>query len=109
MIHKIKAMHSKGSGLSIRAISRELNISRNTVKKYLQMDEQAISILQADPSRYKWLDHYRDYLINLLKEYPKLSAVKLMRRLKNDIVSGRYAAGARIPSARRLIAVSNRG
>ncbi len=68
MIHKIKAMHSKGSGLSIRAISRELNISRNTVKKYLQMDEQAISILQADPSRYKWLDHYRDYLINLLNQ-----------------------------------------
>ena len=85
MIHKIKAMHSKGSGLSIRAISRELNISRNTVKKYLQMDEQAISIMQADPSRYKWLDNYRDYLINQLKEYPKLSAVKLMRRLKNKV------------------------
>lgn len=85
MIHKIKAMHSKCSGLSIRAISRELNISRNTVKKYLQMDEQAISIMQADPSRYKWLDNYRDYLINQLKEYPKLSAVKLMRRLKNKV------------------------
>jgi len=85
VIHKIKAMHSKGSGLSIRAISRELNISRNTVKKYLQLDEQAISIMQADPSRYKWLDHYRDYLINQLKESPKLSAVKLMRRLKNKV------------------------
>ena len=57
MIHQIKALHSKGTGLSIRAISREFNISRNTVKKYLQMDEQAIFIMQADPSRYKWLDN----------------------------------------------------
>ena len=54
MIQQIKALHSKGSGLSIRAISRELNISRNTVKKYLQLDEQKVSIMQADPSCYKW-------------------------------------------------------
>ncbi|MRJ41319.1 MULTISPECIES: helix-turn-helix domain-containing protein, partial [unclassified Idiomarina] len=38
MIHKIKSMYDNGQGLSIRAISRELNISRNTVKKYLAMD-----------------------------------------------------------------------
>ena len=85
MIHQIKALHNKGTGLSIRAISRELNISRNTVKKYLQMDEPSISTMQADTSRYKWLDNYRDYLISQLKEYPKLSAVKLMRRLKDKV------------------------
>lgn len=78
VLHQIKALHSKGTGLLIRATSRELNISRNTVKKYLQLDEQAISIMQAAPSRYKWLDNYLDYLISQLNEYPKLSAVKLM-------------------------------
>ncbi|WP_419605751.1 helix-turn-helix domain-containing protein, partial [Thiolapillus sp.] len=39
MIHKIKA----GNGLTIRAIARQLGISRNTVRKYLRMDETAIA------------------------------------------------------------------
>ena len=37
MIHKIKALHNEGAGLSIRSIARELGISRNTVRKYLRM------------------------------------------------------------------------
>ena len=39
MIHKIKSLYDEGKGLSIRAIARELGISRNTVKKYLRQDE----------------------------------------------------------------------
>src|SRR5690554_8203582 len=49
------------------------------------MDEPSISTMQANTSRYKWLDNYRDYLVSQLKEYPKLSAVKLMRRLKDKV------------------------
>ncbi|MCA1772308.1 MAG: IS21 family transposase [Halomonas sp.] len=85
MIHKIKAMHDNGEGMTLRAISRELNISRNTVKKYLEMDEQSVSVMLAEPSRVKWLDNYRDFLINQLQAYPRLSAVKLMRRLKMKV------------------------
>ena len=38
VIHKIKALHDNGKGLSIRAISQKLGLSRNTVRKYLRMD-----------------------------------------------------------------------
>ena len=43
MIHKIKALHNEGAGLSIRSIARELGISRNTVRKYLRMDDRTTS------------------------------------------------------------------
>ncbi|WP_323012395.1 IS21 family transposase [Castellaniella sp.] len=85
MIHKIKGMYDQGHGMSIRAISAELGISRNTVRKYLQMDETQISDKQAYQSRSKSLDTYRDYLAIELKRYPKLTAVKLARRLRAKV------------------------
>ncbi len=81
MIHKIKALHDNGAGLSIRAISRQLSISRNTVRKYLKMSVTEIQAQQSDTERLKKLDDYRDYLVNLLKTLPKLSAVKIARKL----------------------------
>lgn len=44
MIHKIKAHYDEGNGLKIRAIERQLCISRNTVRKYLGMDEAAVEV-----------------------------------------------------------------
>ena len=82
MIHKIKGLYDEGRGLSLRAISLELDISRNTVRKYVQMDETQISAYQGDRSRHKRLDAHRDFLIHQLKRFPKLSAVKLARRLQ---------------------------
>ncbi|SFX78994.1 helix-turn-helix domain-containing protein, partial [Marinospirillum alkaliphilum] len=58
MIHKIKALHDNGQGLSVRAISKQLSISRNTVRKYLRLSEAAIHGQQSDPSRTKKLDDY---------------------------------------------------
>ncbi len=77
MIHKIKGLHDNGRGLSVRGISRELGIARNTVRNYLKLDESAISEAQDAPSRTKRLDEHRDFLIHELKVYPWLSAVKL--------------------------------
>ena len=85
MIHKIKGLHDNGRGLSIRAISRELGVSRNTVRKYLALEEAAISAARDDPARTKRLDEHRDYLIHQLKAYPRLSAVKLARRLQEKV------------------------
>ena len=77
MIHKIKTLYDQGRGLSVRAISRRLGISRNTVRKYLSLSESDISHAQEDTSRTKRLDEHREFLIHQLKAYPQLSAVKL--------------------------------
>ena len=82
MIHKVKSLYNNGAGLSQRQIAKELNISRNTVRKYLELDEDSITALQNDTSREKTLDDYREYIIHLLKTYPNLSAVKILRKLK---------------------------
>ena len=82
MIHKIKALHNEGAGLSIRSIARELGISRNTIRKYLRMDEVVIGEQQANRTRRKQLDDYRDYIVTLLGQFPSLSAVKVLRKLK---------------------------
>lgn len=82
MIHKIKALFDNGNGCSIKAIAKELNISRNTVRTYLRMDEQAIAQKLNNPERQKILDSYLPDIEVLLGKYPKLSAVKLLRKLK---------------------------
>ena len=82
MIHKIKALFDNGNGCSIKAIAKELNISRNTVRTYLRMDEQAIAQKLNNPERQKILDSYLPDIEAFLGKYPKLSAVKLLRKLK---------------------------
>ena len=85
MIHRIKALYDEGRGLSIRAIARELEVSRNTVRTYLRQDTQAICEQRADVSRSRRLDAHRDYIEHLLRRYPKLSAVKIARKLREKV------------------------
>ena len=44
MIHKSKALYDNGKGSAVRSIAKELGRSRNTVRKYLRMDEAAITL-----------------------------------------------------------------
>jgi len=85
VIHQIKALHNQGNGLSARKIAKQLNISRNTVSKYLALEEQAITEMRTDTDRTKKLDEYRPYIIQLLQTYPGLSAVKVLRKLKSKV------------------------
>ena len=62
MIHKIKALNDNGNGLSVRAIAKELSLSRNTVKKYLRMNEEQIGLGLANRDRPKQLDRYFTYI-----------------------------------------------
>lgn len=82
MIHKIKALYDNGKGLSKRQIAKELGISRNSISKYLNMEENAISVQKQNTERVKTLDIYQEYIVYLLKNYPNLSAVKVMRKLR---------------------------
>ncbi|MFW6191610.1 MAG: IS21 family transposase [Thiohalospira sp.] len=85
MIHQIKALYDEGRGLSIRAIGRELGISRNTVRKYLAQSAEAIVAERAQPRRGQRLDEHRPFIEYLLRRYPKLSAVKVARKLREKV------------------------
>jgi len=87
MIHKIKLLYDNGNGCSIHNIVEELGIARNTVRKYLRMSEDEIADYFQNQQRKKALDQYKDYIIHLLQKYPKLSAVKIMRKLKSRSIN----------------------
>ncbi|MBL6690759.1 MAG: IS21 family transposase [Pseudomonadales bacterium] len=85
MIHKIKAMYDEGRGSSIKEIERALGVSRNTIRKYLRMDEQEVERTLSDRQRYKVLDEYRSYLKSLLSRYGDLKTPKVYRKLKAKV------------------------
>ena len=93
VIHKIKALYDEGRGSSIRTIARELGLSRNTVRRYLRADVASIEAALSDRSRDKALDEHRGFLKHQLEHYPRLSAVKLRRRLEDQI--GPVSVGTR--------------
>ncbi len=82
MIHKIKAMYDEGRGYSKKQISKDLSISRNTVKKYIGMDDEEIVENLNSPQREKLLDEYKDYIVLQLRKYPKLRSTKIKRKLE---------------------------
>ena len=74
MIHRIKSLYDNGKGLSIRAISRETGVSRNTVRKYLRLDEQQLCDYKDNPERVRQIDRYFPYIIK-----SKIKRVRLHR------------------------------
>ena len=87
VIHKIKSLYDNGNGLTARKIAKELGLSRNTVSKYLHKPETEIARNIDEIARTKKLDAYCVYIIKLLQTYPNLSAVKVMRKLKEKVDS----------------------
>jgi transposase len=98
-IHKIKARYDEGRGSSLRAIAAELKISRNTVRKYLRMSAEEITAYREGQRRERRLDVHRGYIMHLLETYPRLSAVKVLRKRRE--AHGELAVSAR--TARRYI------
>ena len=81
VIHKIKSLYDEGKGYSVRQIAKELSISRNTATKYLKMNEEDADNYMKNSQRHKELDEYIDYIKSLLQRYPKLTAVKIKKKL----------------------------
>ncbi|WP_062353408.1 helix-turn-helix domain-containing protein [Bacillus kwashiorkori] len=73
----------KKQGFSVSAIGRKLEISRNTVYKYLNMNlEEASDWIASLDSRSKKLDPYKDQILSWLKEHPDLSSAQIEDWLK---------------------------
>jgi transposase len=72
----VVALHRQG--LSIKAISRRLGISRNTVRAALRREGPPVYARPAKPSK---LDPFKDYLLARLAEFPELSAVVLLEEV----------------------------
>jgi transposase len=71
--------------LSERKIAKQLNVSRNTVSKYLNMSEDSITSAQGVTERSKKLDAYRPYIVQILQSFPALSAAKVFTKLKEKV------------------------
>lgn len=77
--HKIKALRE---GHSIRDCARRLDISPATVSKYAQLSlEEACSSVGCH-QRSSQFDPARDYILKQLSLFPRISAVKLLRKVK---------------------------
>ena len=70
----------KEEGLSQRAVSRRLGISRTTVSKYWNGTTEKL-IEPRYSRRPQLIDPYRDYIMARLEEYPELSAYRLNKEI----------------------------
>lgn len=70
----------KEEGLSQRAVSRRLGISRTTVSKYWNGTTEKL-IGPRYSRRPQLIDPYRDYIMARLEEYPELSAYRLNKEI----------------------------
>ena len=73
----IVALHRQG--LSIKAISRELGVGRNTVRRALRREGPPAYRRVAAPGK---LDPFKDYLLARLSEFPELSAAALLDEIR---------------------------
>ena len=66
-------------GLNISQISRYLNISRNTVYQYKDLNpDEYNQILENMQTRRKKLDSKKDEILSWLKEFPDLSGAQVL-------------------------------
>lgn len=80
MWYKIQSLSDKNFNKS--QISRELGLDRGTVRRYLEMSEQAFQIhISNKNSMPKKLRAYYDHVLGMLEEYPYLSAAQIEDRL----------------------------
>lgn len=77
--HKIKALRPH---YSIRDCARILDISINTVQKYQEMSLEEASAYLSSQNRKSQFDEARDYILEQLEEFPRISATKLLRKVK---------------------------
>lgn len=79
-IHQLQA-----KGFSCRSIARQLQVSRETVAKYLADPVSAIRSRKKKPSK---LDPYRDLVETMIKECPDVKAPVILQRIREKGFDG---------------------
>jgi transposase len=95
LVHQVVVLTAQG--MSRRAITRALGVSRNTIKKILRMHardrDAGHSALAAPPVRAPraWkIDAYRSRVGELLARYPDITAQRVLEILKDEGFQGGY-------------------
>lgn len=77
-IHKLKS-----EGLGVTQIKKRVNLSRDTIYKYLDMNEDEFAaFLENKTFRKKKLDVIDSFILNLLQTYPDIMASQVEDRIK---------------------------
>jgi len=94
---KIRNLHRKGEG--IRAISRDLNLSRNTVRSIIRIEGSPAASYERARQPYPALGEHIETLEKLLRENktakPKRNAKHLFEELQNSGYQGSYSSVGR--------------
>ncbi|WP_197205645.1 IS21 family transposase [Cytobacillus firmus] len=73
---KIHELHKRK--IKVAQIAKELKVSRPTVYKYLEMTfDEATAYNEQPLGKKKKLDHYKDWILAWLEEYPHLSSAQI--------------------------------
>lgn len=73
----------KRAGYSQRAVARELDIDRKTIRRYWEMTEdQYAQYLLDSRNRTKILDPYRDFIVEQIEEYPEITSAIIDGKLR---------------------------
>lgn len=73
----------KRLGYSQRAVARELDIDRKTIRRYWEMSEEKYAQYLLDSkNRTKMLDEYRDFIVEQLKRYPEITGAIIDSKLR---------------------------
>ena len=94
---RIQAM--KEQGFSIRQVSRIIRVSRNTIKKYWDMDPHEYSEKYQSVNRITALSAYEPVILKWLESYPSMSAAQV-----RDWLEEKYQLDAAERTVRRLVA-----
>lgn len=92
-LHLYMQIHQlKEEGFKVAAIARKLEISRNTVYRYLDMTfEEAVEWVNSLSSRKRKLDPYRELILSWLKQHPDYTSAQIEDKLKEKLQSNSFA------------------
>jgi transposase-like protein len=82
LLQRIKEMHAGGK--TLRAIAKELDISRNTVRKYVRLHEPP----KKKGNKVVNLDRYNEYLGARMNEDHKVEVLQLFKEIKAQGYNG---------------------